>query len=167
MISIEAVKSKLDYDKDTGLFTWKKGNGLRAKGEVAGQVSGWGYIRISLSRKKYSAHQLAWLLTYGEWPENQIDHRDGNKRNNAISNLRLATPCLNQLYNNRPRRNNSTGFVGISPDRGRFKAQLKINGKCHYLGNFSTAEEAAKAYAEAKSIAIKRLESSCAIGGQS
>lgn len=146
MIDRELVMAKLHYNPESGVFTWKKGNGRAAVGSVAGQTSSWGYIRISIGNKKYSAHHLAWLVAYEEWPMKQIDHIDGNKTNNALSNLRLVTASVNQLCNNRPRSNNKTGFVGVSPDRNRFKAQIKINGKSMYLGSFDTKELAHAAY---------------------
>ena len=146
MIDRELLIEKLRYDPVSGVFTWKKGNGKAAVGSVAGQKSSWGYVRISIGNKKYSAHHLAWLVVYGEWPKKQIDHIDGNKTNNAISNLRLVTASVNQLCNNRPRSNNKTGLVGVSPDRNRFKAQIKIDGKLMYLGSFATKELAHAAY---------------------
>ena len=146
MVDRELVITKLHYDPITGVFTWKMGNGKAPIGSIAGHKSGWGYVRISLGNKKYSAHQLAWLIVYGEWPDKQIDHIDGDKENNAIENLRLVTASINQLCNNKPRSNNKTGLVGVSPDRHRFKAQIKIAGKPVYLGSFNTKELAHAAY---------------------
>ena len=146
MLDRELVVAKLNYDPIAGAFTWKKGNGKASVGSPAGQKSGWGYVRISLGNKKYSAHHLAWLIVYGKWPDKQIDHIDGDKENNAIANLRLVSASVNQLCNNNPRSNNKTGFVGVSPDRHRFKAQIKIAGKPMYLGSFDTKELAYAAY---------------------
>lgn len=146
MITVEQLNARLDYNRETGVFTWKKGNGRSKPGSVAGQISSWGYVRISLHNKKYSAHHLSWLMVYGEWPSMQIDHIDGNKTNNAIGNLRLVTPSLNQLCNNKPRSNNKTGYVGVSKTSGGYKAQIKINGEGRYLGEFTTAELAHAAY---------------------
>jgi hypothetical protein len=76
----------------------------------------------------------------------QIDHIDGSKENNAIKNLRLVTPSLNQLCNNKPRSNSKTGLVGVFLARSKFKAQIKINGVVRYLGEFQTKELAHAAY---------------------
>jgi hypothetical protein len=58
----------------------------------AGNESGWmdncGYFIIKLNRKTYKAHRIAWLLTYGSWPEDQIDHINGNGLDNRLENLR-------------------------------------------------------------------------------
>lgn len=152
MITAEQLREKLDYDPTTGVFLWRRTIGTSVAGKVAGHVSNWGYIRIHVCRRKYYAHRLAWLHVHGAFPEKQIDHIDGNKKNNAIGNLRLVTESINQLCNNKPRRNNTTGFIGVQTDRGgRFTAQIKIDGKQIYLGCFGSAEDAYAAYWAAKS----------------
>ena len=87
----EYLKSILDYDLDTGIFTWKINKAKRTK---IGDIAGWsynGYREIEINDKKYKAHRLAWLYVYGEMPNKLIDHIDGNRSNNKISNLREAT----------------------------------------------------------------------------
>ena len=87
----EYLKSILDYDLDTGIFTWKVNKSQRTK---IGDVAGWlynGYREIEINYKKYKLHRLAWLYVNGEMPKNLIDHIDGNRSNNKISNLREAT----------------------------------------------------------------------------
>jgi len=92
---------------------------------------------------------VAWLIHFGQWPERQVDHINGDHADNRISNLRLATGTQNQA-NKGLQRNNTTGFkgVGYRPDRGFF-AIIKKDRKSHYLGQFNTAEEAHAAYCAA------------------
>ena len=59
------------------------------------------------------AHRLAWLLHYGKWPINEIDHIDGNPTNNVIDNLRTVSSQKNK-WNSRPRRTNPSGMKYIS-----------------------------------------------------
>jgi len=82
--------------------------------------------------------------------ESDVDHIDGNKRNNQRSNLRLATRAEN-LRNRGKNKNNTSGFKGVFLQKvtGRFFAQIKLNRKAIYLGTFSTPEEAHAAYVEA------------------
>lgn len=151
MIDIAKVSERLIYRKETGDFIWKKFPGTATPGAIAGQISAWGYVRIPLFGKKHSAHRLVWLMEHGELPSSQLDHIDGDKKNNHIDNLRLVTPSLNQLCNNKPRKGNKTGFVGVRVGRtGKFKAQLRIKGEYRYLGEFMTAEEASAAYQSEK-----------------
>jgi hypothetical protein len=146
-LTADDVRALLDYDPETGVFTWK------ARGTVAGCESR-GYLVIRIGRTTQRAHRLAWLLTYGEWPS-QIDHRDGNRSNNAISNLRLASTAQNS-QNAKLRADSSTGFKGVSVCNftGRFRAYINVDNKRVHLGRFNTAEEAGEAY---KAAALKHF----------
>ncbi|WEM05511.1 HNH endonuclease [Ralstonia phage BOESR1] len=74
-----------------------------------------------------------------------IDHVDGDRTNNRLSNLRLCTHAQNQL-NRGVTRNNTTGFKGVRPSNGRFRADIQVDGRREYLGHFDTAREAAEEY---------------------
>ena len=106
---------------------------------------------MKVNNNKWYAHRLAWLYVHGEWPNGQIDHIDGNKANNAIANLRIATPAQNSA-----RRRTTRKFApsrGVMPHGVGFVARIHHAGKRHYLGYFSTAEAAKAAYeAKAKEI---------------
>jgi len=80
----------------------------------------------------------------------EVDHRDCDGLNNRRSNLRLATMVQNML-NQGCRRDNASGFKGVTWDKGRSKwrAQIALNKKRHYLGLFDEPEAAHAAYAEA------------------
>lgn len=153
----EWLKQILDYDPETGLFVWKiaKGPVKDRIGTVAGCVhethSGKRYIRIHVDGKMYSAHRLAWLHMTGKYPEDQIDHEDGNGENNRFSNLCEATNASN-AKNRRLRSDNSSGVAGVRFDkqRKRFVAFIKAEGKNKFIGRYKTLEEAAKARKEAQ-----------------
>lgn len=101
--------------------------------------------------KRYFTHRMIWLLVYGAWPENEIDHIDRNTMNNKIDNLRAATRNENQ-HNLGMNKNNSSGYPGVSFHklRNKYQAHIVINGKKKYLGYRNTAEEAYLAYQLAK-----------------
>lgn len=111
------------------------------------QVSHKGYLQGGVERYTVAAHTVAWAMYYGEWPDTQIDHIDGNRTNNAISNLRLATP----LENGRNRRSGDAAtskFTGVSwnTQRQKWVAQICGKGAPGYLGAFESEVEAAAAY---------------------
>ena len=153
----EWLKQILNYDPETGLFVWKVGKGpVKDRiGTVAGCVhenhSGKKYIRIHIDGKQYSAHRLAWLYMTGKYPEDQVDHEDGNGENNRFSNLCEATNASN-AKNRRLRSDNPTGVAGVRFDkqRKRFVAFIKAEGKNKFIGRYKTLEEAAKARKEAQ-----------------
>jgi hypothetical protein len=78
-------------------------------------------------------------------PEMEVDHVNGDALDNRRENLRICTPAQNRR-NTGPRRNNKTGFKGVSPHGKRFQADIQVNGKGKYLGVFDTEQEAALAY---------------------
>jgi len=113
MITKEYLKLILDYNSDTGIFTWKFNKSKRVK---AGDSAGWlynGYRQIEINNKQYKAHRLAWLYVNGEMPTNLIDHIDGNRSNNKISNLREATYQTNSENYKTPKTNKS-GVKNVS-----------------------------------------------------
>lgn len=137
----------LDYDMYTGIFTNKINGIRRIKHAACGSITAYGYINITIDRKVFRAHRLAWFYCFEEWPEGILDHIDSNKSNNALDNLREATETLNK-GNSPKQRNNTSGFKGVSFDKesGKFKASIRINRILKNLGRYTTAEEASQAY---------------------
>ena len=151
-MDLDSLRKCLSYDKDTGHFIWlessSRANGHQKDDRADKQRSG-GYYRVKLSGKVYYAHRLAWFMSYGTWPEGQLDHKDGDKSNNRLSNLRLATPVQNSTNQKTPA-NNTSGVKGVHwiKKKKRWQAQITNNGKQIRLGyfvNFDDAVEARKA----------------------
>ncbi len=140
------LKQLLDYDPETGYFTWIKSNSNRAKvGSIAGSVEPVGYRKISVCGERYRAHRLVWLYVYGHFPDGDIDHINCNKDDNRLANLRVATISQN-LANTKSRRN---GLKGAFRHRKRWVAKICVLGNHYYLGRFDTEHEAHRAYLEA------------------
>ncbi len=159
---IAKMKSILNYDCDTGLFTWAKDVSRNVKaGFTAGSLNSSGYLRITVNRKAYYAHRLAWIFTTGEQPKGFIDHIDGCKSNNAFNNLREVTPSENLQNQRKANQDNQSGLLGAHWHIGcnKFHSQIGLNGKYKHLGYFNTAEEAHAAYLYAKRL----LHTTCSI----
>jgi hypothetical protein len=148
VITREKIAEWLIYDQETGCFFWRKSPcpALKIK-DKAGEITNEGYCRIQIEGVRYLAHRLAWILTYNIHPPHQLDHINGEKSDNRIENLRLATNAENHR-NVGPRKTNSSGFKGVSKakSRKRWNAGLRINGKHLHLGVFDTVEDAHAAY---------------------
>lgn len=150
----ERLKHLLNYDPETGFFTWNTPPHNRLKGKRAGTVKiirkkKTNYRAISIAGREYQEHRLAFLWMTGALPEKIIDHADLDGTNNKWSNLREASFTQNK-WNCPANARNKIGIKGVRRrPSGRFEAQIKVNKKNVYLGSFGSAEEAHAAYCKA------------------
>ena len=147
MLTDQRLREVLAYDLTTGVFTWRR-NVYRAKaGQKAGHKRPDNYCAITINQRQYRAHRLAWLYVYGEWPRSELDHINGDPADNRIANLRLATRSANSA-NTRKKCSSRNALKGVSFEKrgGRYRAQIRIQGKNTYLGTYDTEEEAHAAY---------------------
>lgn len=152
MLTADRLRDVLEYDPETGVFRWRvsRRGGTATEGALAGSKRVDGYRAIKVDGVKYKEHRLAWLYMTGEWPVHQIDHINLVRDDNRWSNLREADHASN-MRNCRERRHGSSGVKGVSwhKRRERWSAQIRVDGKLHYLGLFADINEAAAAYAAA------------------
>ncbi len=134
--------ANISYDPMTGIFT-RISNGQ--KKATKGSKHGDGYLCISVFGKDYRAHRLAWFYVHGEFPVNQIDHINGIRSDNRLSNLREATPSENSMNRHSPK--------GVVRQNKKWGAKIKSKPGCQtWLGTFDTYELAREAYLTAKRI---------------
>jgi hypothetical protein len=141
------VMERLSYDSRTGLFKWKCRVATHVpKGSKAGSVDKNGYVKIKILRRDYRAHRLAWLIVYGSFPPEQIDHINGVKHDNRIINLRSVT-CLENCRNKPLSSSNTSGYIGVSYAKTIKKWVAKIGSvdKNVHLGSFENKEDAIEA----------------------
>ena len=151
MLTAQRLREVLDYSPETGAFRWRIDTGKRRRvGNVAGHAAKGGandgYVFIRIDRRLYRAHRLAWLYVHGVWPEHEIDHRDLNRANNRIGNLRPATRQQNAA-NSPLQRNNTSGRKGVRwwSAREKWRAEIHLLGRSKHLGLYATFEEAVEA----------------------
>lgn len=145
-ICLHDARSLYHYDPDTGDFTYKQHRGPNAKiGDVAGSVNSEGYRQITVYGKRIVASRLAYMMYYDKiLPSNVfVDHINGNKGDNRISNLREASNSENQK-NVGVRKHNKLGLRGVSYDHscGKYIARYKSK----VLGVFDDPKKASDAY---------------------
>lgn len=148
----EALRELVVYGD--GLLWWKHDSKyfkhIKAGDAVGRGSTKNGYRCTSLNGKQYYQHRLIWLYVHGGWPVGAVDHINGNRSDNRIENLRIATPSQNQ--HNRKKTKNKRGMTGAyKMSRGpSWYSTIMVENKKHYLGVFPTEEDAASAYAQAK-----------------
>lgn len=146
--SVDQVRDALSYDHVTGIFLWKKHRCSNLVGRVAGCLhKPTGYWFISLFNKKYKGHIVAWAHHYSEWPSFDLDHKDLNKANNAIANLRPSNKSNNSA-NRLKQSNNTSGYKGVFWHAGarKWMVQIRVREQLIYGGLFETAMAAAQEY---------------------
>jgi len=149
-ITTQYLRQILHYDPETGIFRWAKPRPKIKVGAIAGGKAAKGHIAIKIDGKSYKAHRLAWLYMTGDWPKDQIDHINRLPHDNRFINLRDCNTSDN-CHNQGIRKNNTTGSPGIQPSGNKWVALISRNMVQTNLGSFDTKEEAAAAYAKAKS----------------
>lgn len=147
-LTAHRLRELLNYDPETGIFTWlvdrPSFRGKAKAGTVAGNASGNGYWQIGIDGGAYSAHRLAWFYMHGEWPK-LIDHINRCKTDNRSVNLRSATYIQNGI--NSKARDPASGAKGVEIlPSGRWRARIKNNYKFVHIGCYDTKAEAIEAY---------------------
>lgn len=158
-LTADQLRELLSYDENTGDFAWRtRRHGGRAAAAAAGTANR-GYINIVVNRRSYPAHRLAWLYCRGSWPKGQIDHINGRRSDNRLSNLRDVPQEINQQNRRAAQRNSKSGMLGVSPNGVGWRAVIKVGGVLKQLGTFTTAQAAHDAYLAAK----RRFHPGCTI----
>lgn len=150
--SPEYLRQRLRYDPDTGKLYWRywEPNGPRWNSQWADKEAFTaqrdGYRIGWLRNKGLLAHRAAWAIFHGAWPEGVLDHRDKNRSNNRIKNLRASSRTGNARNQYRCRLNTS-GVTGVILHKGTQKwvARIGVNSQRIYLGLFDRLEDAAAA----------------------
>lgn len=139
----ERVKKLFDYRED-GSLIWKArpAQGVQI-GDIAGSLSGCGYLHVQVGGRKYRTHRLVWLWHHGYFPEKGLDHIDRNRLNNRINNLKEASQMCN-MRNTDNHANNISGVKGVGWHKasGKWAAYIAVNGKMFHLGLFIDFTEA-------------------------
>lgn len=159
MITQDYLKSLVVYDKETGIFVWKfrprnlfktHRSFIQWNNRYAGKQAGTlkndsGYVVISIHKNLYRAHRLAWLYVNGVTPSSQIDHINGIRHDNRLSNLRDAQNGENHK-NKRLLSTNKSGYHGIwRHPNGKYRAKVSKSNQQHHLGYFENINEAVEA----------------------
>lgn len=147
----------LEYDQKEGLFTWKarpiehfssagawRSWNTKHAGTVAGHTNNHQdnkYVVIRIGGRSYGAHRLAMLMAFGFIPE-EVDHINGRQWDNRLENLRASDRSSNAK--NLPKRKGRP-FLGISHQKGKFRARVNVGGKEIALGTYASADDAIEA----------------------
>lgn len=142
MINQSILKEIIEYNPETGFMRNKRSN--KPTGNSSDSS---GYKMIGILGKVYRVHRIAWMLVHGDDMPDYIDHINGDKTDDRISNLRPATNSQN-MCNTGKRADNTSGYKGVCfhNQRKKWMARINLNNKQVSLGLYSTREQASSAY---------------------
>lgn len=160
ILTQQDLKKLIHYNPSTGVFTWHKRDikyfhrecdwkiwNSRFSGKTAGWVhnhhAGKKYIDVRILGNTYKSHRLAFLYITGSFPENDVDHINGDGCDNRWANIRDVTVAENNK-NARLHSRNKSGFVGVSWHKktGKWRAYLSVQGNAFHLGLFDDLDDA-------------------------
>lgn len=144
------LRELVEYDSDTGVFTWRTAGQGKRLGAPAGSITTRGYARVKVDYVGYPAHRLAWLYVHGQWPAHEIDHINGIKTDNRISNLRDVSATINRQNLRAAKSNSSSGLLGVFQANNKWVASIGVKRKRLTIGHFESKEDAYEAYLTAK-----------------
>jgi hypothetical protein len=157
-LTAEYVRGILAYLPEEGRLIWRERPDMRlcwnrrCAGKDAGSLGRGGYPQVRIDSHNYDVHRIVWLITHGVWPS-ELDHKDGDRKNFRLSNLRTVNRSQNS-QNIRIHRDNQTGYKGVIFDKQtkRYRAHIQAQKKSMHLGCFATPQEAHAAYLRAAGI---------------
>lgn len=163
-LSYAQVSALLKYDSDTGRLFWlerpaeffsaavrsggaeaaaKTWNTKYAGSEAFTAIDGRGYHYGHIFKMPFRLHRVGWLLHYGFWPKDQIDHINGIRTDNRIGNLRDVT-CAENHKNHRVRSDSRSGVPGVGwcNRKMKWRARIMEAGRETHVGYFDDFETA-------------------------
>ena len=170
LLTSEHLNDLLRYDPDSGFLYWRartpemfeagkrsaewrcnNWNALYAGKPALNCLTAGGYYHGKIHGKLYYAHRVIWCMIVGAWPEDHIDHENGDPEDNRFENLRDVTQAENQR-NQKTHSTNTSGHLGVSwhKQRQKWNAKIQIDGRNKSLGLFDTLDAAIAARAIAE-----------------
>lgn len=150
-IQLEQIKdeiiSRFKYDPYTGVLTYIKSNNHKNVGDSAGYLHKSGYLVVKVNNISLKVHRIAWFLYHNEDANGMIDHINGNRCDNRMSNLRVVS-FQDNSKNRGNNKNNTSGAKGVVKKGNKYYARIGFNGVKLFIGSFNTLEEAEVAYVQ-------------------
>lgn len=148
MITQDRLKELFEYLPGSGdMVRIKAVPGTRI-GDKASYIAHNGYMKLTIDRKSYPVHRLAFLYMTGQYPESgvDVDHIDHNRANNKWSNIRLVSRQEN-MRNAKRSKANKSGYTGVGwcKQQSQWYASIMISGRHKKIGRFDSLIDAVAA----------------------
>ena len=156
MLPPELLRKLLRYDPDTGKLYWRRRDesisnkfkhfNMLFASQEAGYIGTLGYVKLTVLGCNVLAHRAIYAIMTGAWPEEQMDHINGDRSDNRWVNLRHVTHLQNSANKSGWSKKTSSGFIGVyRRPKGNWQACATKDGRRKCLGTFDSELAAAKA----------------------
>lgn len=167
----ELLRQLLSYDPETGRLFWKERsrdlytskyekmademhrrfNRNMAGREAFVRTDGFGYFQAMIFGRWLKAHRVIAAMVTGSWPEREVDHINGDRRDNRSCNLRIVSHTEN-MRNCALSRRNKSGKTGVSWNKvhNKWQAAICVNRKTIPLGMYENIDDAVQARRDAE-----------------
>ena len=147
---IQLLKERVFYCPNTGTIRWLKHIYPGKVNKIADYKGTSGYRRLSIGRKTWLSHRVAFALMTGKFPENDVDHINRIKDDNRWSNLRDTDRSTNLLNQVNAQKSSKTKLLGVSRYKVKqgykYTANIVFRGKRIHIGCYTTDLQASEAY---------------------
>ncbi len=164
LLSADDLRQLLIYDPATGKLVWRARTLAnyshlapdrqalclarfirKQEGQEAGSMDN-GYRRLYVGGKSVYSHRVIWCMVYGEWPQHEIDHINGDRTDNRLANIR-DVPAVVNARNQGLRRDNTSGCGGVIWHAQSRKWRAVVQGRFgrHDMGLFPDKDDAERA----------------------
>lgn len=166
-VTAEMIREFVSYDPETGLFKWlprdrkwfaRQCSFTSWNGQFSGKpafrsVDSEGYLTGNIFHLAFKAHRVAFAHFHGRWPKHSIDHKNGNRSDNRIENLRDVSRSLN-MRNRRLSANNTSGVNGVYWHKSikRWVAYINTDEGSKTIGSFVDKDDAVAARRKAEKL---------------
>ena len=137
-------------EESPSCLSWKKHGRFESKnGSHITHMNDSGYYQVRVAGRLWRAHRIIWEMHNGPIPDGfQIDHKDTNRANNKLENLRISTNSQNCSNRNGNQKQESSKYKGASwrPDKKKWRSYIVLNQKQYNLGHYDQEISAAYAY---------------------
>ena len=151
---IQLLKERVSYCPNTGIIRWLKHTYPGRVNKIADYKGTSGYRRLSIGRKTWLSHRVAFALMTGKFPENDVDHINRIKDDNRWANLRDTDRSTNLLNQVNAQKSSKTKLLGVSRYKVkqgyRYAANIVFRGKRIHIGCYPTDLQASEAYTSYK-----------------
>jgi len=142
--TVKKILNEIFAYKDGKLYWRTKIATKVVVGKEAGNINAAGYRIVGVNKKDYLVHRLIWAMHNG-WPDEVIDHINGDTLDNRIENLRAVTQSQN-IMNAKMWSHNASGIKGVywSNSKKCWIASVSANGKNRRVSGLKSKQEGLK-----------------------